>query len=71
MDKTRVFIFGAMLVALAYDLFAVWFGGSDSSISQVITDTAGNHPFVSFMSGVLVCHFFGFAMRRVDKENKK
>ena len=63
-----MFIFGSMLVALAYDLFAVWFGGTESSISQVITDTAGNYPFVSFMCGVLLCHFFGFAMKRSNKK---
>ena len=70
MNNTRIFIFGSMLIALVYDLYAVWFGGSDASVSQVIADTAGNHPFVSFMCGVLVCHFFGFAMQRSEKENK-
>ena len=68
MNTTRVFIFGSMLVALSYDLFAVWFGGTDASVSQVITDAVGNHPFVSFMCGVLVCHFFGFTMRPTDKK---
>ena len=68
MSINRVFIFGAMLAVLCYDLFAVWFGGTDASVSQVITDTVGNNPFVAFVCGVLVCHLFGFAMRPTEKK---
>lgn len=64
MSKTKVFVFGGLLVAALYDLWAVTFGGVDASISQFVTDTIGNYPFQMFMLGVLVCHFAGFTMKK-------
>jgi hypothetical protein len=66
MTTTRIVIFGLLLTAALYDLWAVWSGGVDASISQVVTNTVGNHPFLMFMSGMLVSHFFGFVMQRTD-----
>jgi hypothetical protein len=68
MSTTRVVIFGLLLAAALYDLWAVWFGGVGISISQAVTDAVGNHPFLMFMSGMLVSHFFGFVMMRTDKK---
>jgi hypothetical protein len=68
MSTTRVVIFGLLLAAALYDLWAVWTGGVDVSISQVITNTVGNYPFLMFVSGMLVSHFFGFVMLRTDKK---
>ena len=68
MSTTRVVIFGLLLAAALYDLWAVWTGGVDVSISQVVTNTVGNHPFLMFVSGMLTSHFFGFVMLRTDKK---
>jgi putative Ca2+/H+ antiporter (TMEM165/GDT1 family) len=69
MSNTRVVIFGLFITAALYDLYAVWFGGVDASISQAMTNLVGNHPFLMFVCGMLVSHFFGFVMQR--EENRE
>lgn len=64
MSNTKTFVFGLLLTAALYDLWAVTFGGVDASISQFVTDTIGNYPFQMFMFGMLVCHFAGFSMKK-------
>ena len=61
-STTALVVFGLLLAAGLYDLYAVTFGGVDASISQFVTNTVGNHPFLMFVSGMLVDHFFGFTM---------
>lgn len=35
---TRIFVIAALFVILAYDVWAVWMGGTESTISQVLAD---------------------------------
>jgi hypothetical protein len=46
----------------------VWFGGVDASISQAMTNLVGNHPFLMFVCGMLVDHFFGFVMKKTERK---
>ena len=68
-STTALVVFGLLLAAGLYDLYAVTFGGVDASISQFITDKVGNYPFLAFLCGMLVDHFFGFTMipRKTEK----
>ncbi len=66
MSKTKAFVFGMILVAGIYDLWAVLYGGVDASISQMVTNTIGNHPFQMFIFGMLVDHFMGFSMKKKE-----
>lgn len=68
MGTTKAVIFTLLLTAALYDLAAVWFGGVQNSISQQITNTVGNHPFLMFVCGMLTDHFFGFTMRKQADE---
>ncbi len=61
-STTALVVFSLLLAAGLYDLWAVVIGGVDLSISQFVTDTVGNYPFLMFLSGMLVDHFFGFTM---------
>ncbi len=61
-STTALVVYGLILAALGYDLWAVWFGGVEMSISQLVTDTVGNYPFIMFVCGMLTDHFFGFMM---------
>ena len=61
-STTALVVFALLLAAGLYDLYAVVLGGVDASISQFITDTVGNYPFLMFVCGMLVDHFFGFTM---------
>jgi hypothetical protein len=61
-STTALVVFSLLLAAGLYDLWAVVIGGVDASISQFVTDTVGNYPFLMFVCGMLVDHFFGFTM---------
>ena len=61
-STTALVVFSLLLAAGLYDLWAVVIGGVDLSISQFVTDTVGNYPFLMFICGMLVDHFFGFTM---------
>lgn len=67
-STTALVVFALFLTAGLYDLWAVVVGGVDLSISQFVTDHVGNYPFLMFMCGMLVDHFFGFTMVPRTKE---
>jgi len=63
-SRTVFFMFVICLVVLLYDAWAVWAGGTPSSVSQWVTDTAGLSAIQLVGVGIFVSHFFGWAMRR-------
>jgi hypothetical protein len=64
---TGLVVFGLLLAAGLYDLWAVVTGGVQASISQFVTDTVGNYPFLMFVCGMLTSHFFGFMMVKNER----
>lgn len=63
MGKTQIFLFGTLLVVLLWDIYVVFSGGgTDESISQVLTDASYNSHLICFGAGLLTAHFFGWMM---------
>ena len=46
------------LAVIAYDVIALWRGGSAATISEVITGVSLKRPIVPFAVGVLMGHLF-------------
>jgi vacuolar-type H+-ATPase subunit I/STV1 len=65
---TRWFVFGSLLAAGLYDVWAITVGGETNTISQFMTDLSVS-PLVTFLAGLLTCHFFGWTM--VPSKNQK
>ena len=56
-------VFGSLLAIALYDLYiVVQTGSSVESVSQTITDISHKSPFLVFMCGAVVDHFFGWTM---------
>ena len=43
---------------IVYDVIAIWRGGVESSISEIILTTSRKRPLLPFAVGVLCGHFF-------------
>ena len=67
--QTRWFVFGSLLAAGLYDIYAIAVGGETNTISQFMTDLSVS-PLVTFLAGLLTCHFFGWTMVP-SKDQKK
>lgn len=63
-SNTALIIFGAFLATVLYDLFVVVMYGTQSSVSQFITDATGISTLQAIAIGALLDHFFGFTMMR-------
>lgn len=57
-DRTKLLILATILVWIAYDIFTLERSGVETTISRVILGWHEGHPWVSFVAGVLVGHFF-------------
>jgi hypothetical protein len=64
---TRWFVFGSLLAAGLYDCYAITVGGETNTISQFITDLSVS-PLLTFIAGLLTCHFFGWIMVPSDRQ---
>jgi hypothetical protein len=61
---TKFFMFVVCLIVLLYDAWAVWVGGTPSSVSQWVTDTSGLSALQLIGVGIFIDHFFGWTMKR-------
>ena len=57
-DWTQAFLVAWILVAVAYDLFAGYWWGTDATISAVAYDLGRQHPVIPFAVGVVLGHVF-------------
>jgi hypothetical protein len=65
--KTTLFITIASILVLGiYDFFAVFVGGTESSISHLVITASKDWPIIPFLVGGLMGHFY-FPMR-ITKE---
>lgn len=62
MTKTRkltiCFIIACVFIIIAYDIWAVYSGGVDGTISSVIFDYSREFPLIPFAFGVLAGHLW-------------
>ncbi len=57
-DKTRLIIFIGIIALGIWDLFCVFFSVTTLTVSQVMVDIGMTSPFVVFVSGMCVGHFW-------------
>ena len=57
-DKTRLIIFIGIIALGIWDLFCVFFSVDTSTVSQVMVDIGVTNPFVVFVMGMCIGHFF-------------
>ena len=55
---TTAFIWIGLLIAAAYDVFAIAKGGVESSISHLIIEWSYKYPIFTYMAGVIAGHLF-------------
>jgi hypothetical protein len=55
---TVVVIALTIIGLVAWDVYAILYGGDESSISSVIITYSYDYPLIPFLSGVLCGHFF-------------
>lgn len=60
MSKTSLIVTGTIIALGIYDLYAVNFGGIDSSISRFLQNSAFDAPLVAFTFGFICGHCFGY-----------
>jgi hypothetical protein len=57
-DPTAFVIISALVILLAYDLYAVLSGGFSATISWVIYQASLKYPIIPFAGGVVCGHFW-------------
>ena len=57
-DKTRLIIFIGIIALGIWDLFCVFFSVDTLTVSQVMVDIGVTNPFVVFVMGMCIGHFF-------------
>ena len=57
-DKTRLIIFIGIIALGIWDLFCVFFSVDTLTVSQVMFDIGVTSPFVVFVMGMCIGHFF-------------
>jgi hypothetical protein len=70
---TLIFSISALILILAYDVIAIYLGGTESSISALIIKASYEMPAFTFLSGFTMGHLF-WRMRSnsmTDKIDKK
>jgi hypothetical protein len=69
------FIIGAIVIILGYDVVAAIYGGTGSTISEVITSWSYGTPLLPFAFGVVCGHWFWHGKEDApaveDKSDKK
>jgi len=55
---TLFFIIACIFVIIIYDVYAIYIGGTEASISSTIIVWSYNMPLVPFAAGVLCGHLF-------------
>jgi hypothetical protein len=55
---TKLALLMALVLLLAYDLFAVYYFGFEGTISVVVFTLAKSAPIIPFLAGVVVGHLF-------------
>ena len=55
---TVLFIIALAVTIATYDIVALWRGGAEATISQIVYDAARNEPIAAFVFGVLMGHLF-------------
>ena len=55
---TVLFIGLVIVVAILYDVYAIYVGGTEASISSAIIVWSYNMPLIPFLAGVLCGHLF-------------
>lgn len=72
MNKTRkltiMFILACVFIIIGYDIWAVYSGGVDGTISSVIFDYSREFPLIPFAFGVLAGHLWFPVYDRKDKK---
>ena len=66
---TAIFTALVVVVALAYDVYAIVMGGTEASISHLIIHYSYDMPLVPFLVGVVCGHLFW--RMRDDKTTKR
>jgi uncharacterized integral membrane protein len=56
--QTKFTVLMALVLILAYDLFAVYAYGFDATVSVVVFTLAKAAPIIPFLAGVVVGHLF-------------
>lgn len=57
-DKTRLIIFIGIIALGIWDLYCVFFSTDSWTVSQVMVSIGMTSPFVVFVMGLCVGHFF-------------
>lgn len=60
MTKTSMIVTGTIITLGIYDLYAVNFGGVDTSISRFLQNSALDAPLIAFCFGFICGHIFGY-----------
>ena len=59
MKKTTYLFIGIFIaIAIIYDIYAIYVGGTEASISSIIITWSYKFPLIPFSFGVLCGHFF-------------
>lgn len=68
---TRFFMLGALIVILAYDVIARYWGGSNATISNqfgVLVNASADGKYLVFVLGLLVGHLMGEVQSRWQQQ---
>jgi hypothetical protein len=57
-SQTVVFLLVWVVLAIAWDIHALWRYGMDATISKVLYDWSRNNPIVACIAGILCGHLF-------------
>jgi ABC-type polysaccharide/polyol phosphate export permease len=66
---TKYVTAGIIVALLIYDIFAIHFGGTESSVSQIIIEWSYAVPAFTFSIGFIMGHLF-WRLRDNSKTNK-
>lgn len=58
MSVTQIFIIGAILLIIAYDVFATLKWGGEQSVSWQMWLWSKTYPIIPFLLGVIMGHWF-------------
>lgn len=72
---TSIVILSAVVILLGYDVFAIYKGGTEASISHMVIEWSYKYPIFTFSFGVLCGHFFwrvrgGKILRKIEDNTR-
>lgn len=55
---TLIFSISFVVIALVYDAVAIYYGGTEASISLMVIEYSKEFPLIPLLTGILCGHFF-------------